>query len=304
MPIARDLSDLPKGESDGDAPVSDPLIGPAIAKWWLDQHDQEERSRALPELPFRFSSAASCTRQLAYQFTGTPETNPPDEADTWRMNLGSLAHDWIAPALADRFPDAEISTEVLCDGRPHIDGSGHADALVVFPNGKRVVVEAKTVNGFGFKMMATHFKGAPEGPRAAHIAQGALYARALEADELRIAYLSLELVSPQLSRYADDPVFGRFCAEWAYTPAEFMPIAEREDRRVRFVLDRLDGRTGGDAAKAVARFIDDDRFGTVEVRNPKKGAWEHHAPDGTLLGAGEKWNCGYCRFQDRCVADG
>jgi hypothetical protein len=49
----------------------------------------------------------------------------------------------------------------------------------------------KTVNGFSFKMKATGFKGPAEGPSWAHILQGALAARALGADTMIIAYLSM-----------------------------------------------------------------------------------------------------------------
>ena len=71
-----------------------------------------------------------------------------------------------------------------------------------------------------------------EGPRHNAVLQGSMYARALNADYLVIAYLSLENIAPgRAAKFGLDDI-GRFAAEWHLTPDEFFPLAEQEMARI------------------------------------------------------------------------
>jgi hypothetical protein len=316
MPINKNLSDLPAAETrEGVTPDADPFIGRAIAEAWLSENFSDEKAHAVEGTSFRFSMAGACSRELAYYMTDTPISDPVDAAGAWRMSLGTMVHEavqkyqnYIIPALmldVDETRSGSIDDEV----KTHIDrcnGSGHADMVITVLDGnntvlKKTVVELKTINGFGYKMAATSFKGAPEGPRQDHVLQAALNAYALDADEVIVCYLSMENVSPNLIKYCDDPMFGRFTAQWTYSKAEWMPLAEAEIERVSKIQARLN-EVDGDALQIRRRVKNDDGV-WVTVNDPSTGAWTRTDEDGAIVDAGKYWKCAYCNYQQQCVGD-
>ena len=188
---------------------------------------------------------------------------------------------------------------------PEISGSGHVDMFfTLFDKDskpyRKVVVEIKTLNGFGFKVAATGFKGPAEGPRRDHIKQAALSAYALDADDVIMCYVSMENVSPSIAgKYCDDAEFGRFTAQWTYSKAEWMPLAEAEIARVGNVLSQIDHPSGG----LVEPTIENDNGVLVSITDPATGRWELMHED-LLIDSGRAWQCGYCRYRDRCIGDG
>ena len=297
MPINKDLSSLPVAELRV-AVVSDsnPFIGRALAQQWLEKNHEEHKSHAVEGTKFRFSMAGSCSRALAYYMTQVEETDPIDEADAWRMGLGTMIHEALQEACITAFPGAKTEVKVQVPG---LNGSGHIDMVFhEYRDGKPWVtaVEIKSINGFGFKMAATGFKGPAEGPRRSHIQQGALGAMGVNADELIICYVAMENVSPSLAKYSDDPVFGRFTAQWTYDRASYMKYAIDEIDRVNFVIDALER---GDSAVDIERSVEKDDGVIVSITNPSNGAWILQHED-EVIDSGTVWNCNYCRWQSRC----
>ena len=312
MAIKKNLADLPVvNTGNGVRPDSDPFIGRAIAKAWLDVNYQEGKAHAVEGSRFRFSMAGTCSRLLQYYDAGAEVTNPPDAADAWRMGLGTMVH----TAIQEYFEASMVNGIFDCNyytvemetktSIPEISGSGHVDMLfTLFDKDekpyRKVVVEIKTLNGFGFKMAATGFKGPAEGPRRDHIKQAALSAYALDADDVIMCYVSMENVSPSLAgKYCDDPEFGRFTAQWTYSKAEWMPLAEAEISRVRTILSQIDHPSN----QLVAPSIENDNGVQVFITDPASGRWELTHED-QLVDSGKAWQCGYCRYRDRCIGDG
>lgn len=325
MTIRKDLSHLPKtSASEGVRSDPDPFIGRAVAAAWLMDNHSDSKPHAVEGTKFRFSMAGTCSRSLAYYFKQTEPTNLPDAADSWRMGLGTMVHEAVQKYFAEAveawkpqmigYPgdmytvhNVEVDFEVPVK-IDRINGSGSADMVVRYfrPDGQRVwtqVIELKTINGFGFKMAATGFKGPAEGPRLSHVQQASLCGYGLDADEVIICYLSMENVSPSLAKsYCDDPEFGRFTAQWSYSRAEFREIAELEMDRIEslIIADSHDDWT----PKSVNPEVYDDKGDLVMVTDPRTGAYVKYAEDFTIIDAGKSWNCNYCRYQDRCTADG
>jgi hypothetical protein len=306
--IRRDLTGLPTASTDagGRPPDRDPWVGRTLATAWLDKRYVADKAHAIDGTRMRMSMAGQCTRAIAYYVAGVPESDPPDEADVWRMQLGTEVHELLQAAMVDAFPGAQIELRV---GLEELSTSGHIDVVVRTPidGGTRTTsIEVKTVNGFGFKMAATNFNGPPEGPRRQHLAQAALQARAIDADEMIIAYVSLENVSPQLARYATTPVFGRFTAQWTYTRDEYMAIFDTEAKRIRYVLDKVptgdEATMAADAAK-VPPFIQHAGGSHARIHPPASGGWIQEA-DGQIIDAGKTWVCDYCRWRAQCNSDG
>jgi hypothetical protein len=309
MAIKKNLGELPiVNTGNGVRPDRDPFIGRAFAAAWLDKNYQEGKAHAVEGSRFRFSMAGTCSRQLQYYVAGEPVTDPPDAADAWRMGLGTMVHtaiqEYFEASMVNgifdcNFYEVEMETKTSI---PEISGSGHVDMFfTLFDKDskpyRKVVVEIKTLNGFGFKVAATGFKGPAEGPRRDHIKQAALSAYALDADDVIICYVSMENVSPSIAgKYCDDPEFGRFTAQWTYSKAEWMPLAEAEIARVSSVLSQIDHPSGG----LVEPTIENDNGVLVSITDPATGRWELMHED-SLIDSGKAWQCGYCRYRTTCI---
>ena len=303
MPIKNDLSSLPPAlRRDGMLPVEKPIVVSLLAQRWFEQYvadGQVDRAKAMPERRFRASWASKrCDRSLQYALTNVEASDPSTLADYWRFGMGTLVHDALEDVIHNLFPDALC--EVPIDLKPiGLDGSATVDIVLPATDNRRaIVIEVKTINGFGFKKAATSFKGPAEGPRWGAIVQGALAAAVFDAD-LIIAYLSLESMSPSLAiSYGDGSDVGRFAAEWHIDAEQAKAIATAEVQRINRVLALTD-------AEIVApREIHDRELQPgATVTDPKRGMWTVE-DNGKVVSTGTTWMCDYCDHRAKCIEDG
>lgn len=317
MPIREDHSELPRSgqQRDDHAPDDHPRFAVRLAHAWADRHvDESDRPFAIEGSKVRGSWAGKCVRDLGYRIAGLEETDPPDLAGYWRMSLGQILHEQIQEVLSEAFPMASIEHVVsFLDGA----GSGHADVfLALGDNGvnydtkylapdhpaRRILIEVKSINGFGFKR-AVGARGSAEGPRDNALAQAALYGKALDAHEIVIVYLSLECLSDRelvkLMGTDAGESWRKFAAEWTYERDEFLPIAQRHET----ILAKAIEMAGDDEHPLLPRHVPDQMPNGAVVVDPTKGLWELKQ-DGQILDAGETWLCNYCGNRSRCIADG
>lgn len=302
MVLKSDLSGLPVQSPDsGEAPVPS-IYGHRLAQAWADKLGDQGRPKA-GDTTFRASWAGMCARALGYLATGVEQTEPPSEADYWRMGLGTIVHELLQEVLGDAFPGAEM--EVKCT---HTDlVSCHIDVVIpevfhpvggaVSVHPTKVSIEIKTINGFGFKK-AIGARGPAEGPKTSHKLQAFIGAKLVDADECRIVYLSLENLSPrELTKLAHgDAETDRFVAEWAYARNDFEPVADKELARLERVRQVI---AGGDLPPRVTP----DMPAGARIVDPQRGAWSIIVDD-QVHGTGSVWQCDYCDFRSRCIADG
>ena len=243
---------------------------------------------------WRGSWAGMCARKVAYMTTGQEKTDPPSTADYWRMGLGSVVHELLEPAIQTWLDDDDsVAVEEEVNVELGLHGHGHVDLVLnSLETGEKVVLELKTINGFGYKMAVE--KG--EGPRHSHILQGAMYARAVEADMLVIGYLSMENISPNRAEAFGIDDIGRFASEWHYPKEQYMPLAAAEEQRLEGIAlaAHADGPTS--IPRRFAHSDPDIPF-PAEIDDPRTGAWKW----GTSFG--KAWQCRYCDYQSRCVTD-
>lgn len=319
--IKNDLSNLPGPERPtGNPPAPGAEFAPLLAKAWADTVDREELAFAL-DTRIRNSWAGKCARQMSYMIQRAEPSNPMDYASYWTFGIGTAIHEMWQAVIQDAFPTAEV--EVTVDMRPHgLDASGHIDLVVTFTEcpydghviapvaacpvcsgiaekGNYVIaIELKSINGFGFKM-SVGARGPAEGPRWSAIVQGSLNGLGMNADEVRIIYLSLENLSPrEMDKQGWDQPWQRFSAEWIYTREEYEGIAKAEIGRMNRILEYVD-----DDKLAPRQIPDPNIPPKARVTDPYTGAWQLER-DGQIIDAGKTWMCGYCSFQDRCVQDG
>jgi hypothetical protein len=291
MAILADHSDLPRparAEGSGLMPDLQPRFVPALVEAWRDADAAREHGTHRGRL--WFSSAGKCARALSYQAAGIPQSDPMDLAGTWNVNLGSIIHDRWQESLKARFPGAEVEIRVeLLDG----DLAGRIDAVVKLPDGRVVVIELKSIGGYGFKACVGKARrgAAAEGPRSDHILQGALGGLAVNADEVVIGYLAKECISEKV---ADGlPELARFSAEWSFSREDYEPLAKAELDRMAGVLRLADGGT------LAARKIPDLPPG-AEITDPSSGVWRVEE-DGLVVDTGSTWACGFCSWQTTCA---
>lgn len=334
MAIAKDHSDLPKGNP----PVADPQYGPLLAMAWRDAYvDESDLPMAVEGVRLRASWAGRCSREIGYKVAGLPETDPPDLAAYWRFGLGTLVHERLQSVLADAYPGAEI--EKITDWkRLGLSGASHVDAYLVTeertsssfrspsgpgssgqedelggagarseayvsdpdegPNSGRTrstVIEIKTTNGFAYKLMVGA-RGPAQGPKSGALLQAALSARALDADEVVIIYLSMEGLSPREAEKIGTDDIGKFCAEWRYPISALNEMIDREVARLGRIVELVDG------GELAPRHYPIEMPPSARVTDPMTGAWTLEK-GGHVLEAGTLWACGYCPMQQRCAGD-
>jgi hypothetical protein len=314
--MVKDLSHLPKDESgDGGGKRAQPpdknptFILPLVDAWWNTYVESGKATLAhsVEGTRFRASMAGMCARRLGYYFEdgdNSGQSDPVTVADAWRFEIGHYLHAEFQKYYLLAYPQAEV--EVNIDFRPPplaLNGSAHADMAVEI-DGKKTVVEIKSVNGYAYKMMASTFRGAPEGPKHGAFLQAALSATQLEADELVVAYLSLENLSPKLAEaVGSGDEIGRFAAQWTYTRDEFEPPALMEAARIQAVMDLVDEHD----ARAVPRsLVDPDVPPGAVIVDPGTSTWQK-VELGKVVDTGKAWHgnyCAYCPYQTRCATDG
>ena len=243
---------------------------------------------------WRGSWAGMCARKVAYMTLGEEKTDPPTTADYWRMGLGSVVHELLEPAIKTWLDnDDTVTVEEEISVKLGEYGNGHIDLVLNTTDGKKIVLELKTINGFGYKMSVEK----DQGPRHSHVLQGSMYAHAVDADLLVIGYLSMENISPQRATSFGIDDIGRFASEWHYPKAEFTQWALDETARLEGIV--LQVHETGDPKGIARRFAhsDPDIPFPAEISDPKSGAWT----SGTSFG--KAWQCRYCDYQTRCIAD-
>lgn len=296
-PIRADHVDLPTAApaeaGDGRAPDLEPRFGPAIIGHWWANYEGGTREHAVEGTRFRASMAGYCSRSLAYYFAQAEETNPPDTADVWRMFLGQMVHAILDPIIEELFGG---ETEKKVDLRPDVDGSATVD--VWLPE-QAILIEIKTAGGYAYKLSATNFKGAPQGPKRGHAIQAAVAADALGAEEMVLLYFAME---PSDRRYVDTDE-QRVTAEWTFTKDEIAALAATERARVSKIIEITDAQ----GPTAVRRMVADDDGRLWLVDKPTATSSSPTVrldADGNIVDSSTTWQCGFCRYRDRCLADG
>lgn len=302
-----------RGSSREGWPPDEPLVGlPAVSAWYQRYIDsgQAELAMAVEGASYRASQAGSCLRQLQYARLGVSQTEPVTVADAWRFTAGHNGHELVQDEIKRAHPEAVVEGKFDFAIDEQVFGATHIDLLVPAPDvgeNKWRVVEIKTTNGYAFKLAASTFRGAPEGPKFSHMRQlGLEWLAATEAGydvvEARLLYLSMELLSPSL---AADVAFGgevgRFLAEWVVTPDELFTLARDQLANFQYVENRT-------VEKKLARRIIPEES-TVEytaiVTNPagrRGGAFSVYSSEQGLVGGGDYWGCNYCGWQTLCAS--
>lgn len=239
-----------------------------------------EKDKAF-DTPFRYSANRGCSRQLALKAAGFEQTNPMDVPGLVVTNDGTLRHELVQDAISTRFPGAQFELPSQIDGLI----SGHCDALIPW-NDRLYLWELKnrgaskfdTAQGVDRRFYRMKEVG---GPSLDAVTQGGLNALALGADEVVIAYISVEALSMQIADKLNLGNLDRIMLEWLIPRQVWEPLALEELNRLRSIKEFLDR----DLIPAATAPGDD---GELEHLNPSA--------------ARRHWRCWYCSHRDLCEA--
>lgn len=337
MALNASHDDMPKADGRNWPPDATPRFGHRLAEAWARQNEEQFHKPTRLGTKLRVSGAGQCARMTGYRALGIAKTEPTTLSGYWRMGLGTMVHSLLEPVMAKAFPGALIEFEI--DYRGHeqfpLDMSGSGDVSLRYsalapgveqigdtitgtptesaesdpasvPASKRIVVEWKTINGYGFKLMTgarKGFGGVDEtGPKKNHIVQAALEGYAEDADEVVLCYLSFECLSENEAKKLGTDDIGKFIAEFTIPregPTGFVAIAEAELRRSTRMMELID------AGELPPRSLP-DLHPKARIVDPLTGRWELRTPDGaSVVDSGEHWQCpSYCDWRSQCIKDG
>ena len=247
----------------------------------------------------RYSDAGGCARAIGYSALGVRPTNPMDAPGVWVTGLGTVIHELIQQAIHQRIPEfqSEVPTQVgqyisgSCDGvllARDVEGWQHGNT----------VYELKTMGAFaydkqiGLKRRARKLDDA-EGPKFQAILQAGLNALGWDEahpdprdqiDTLLLGSVSMEAVSIQLASDAGLNDIQRIMVEFVIPHAVWWSAATQEAQRISNIVEQ----------------VNDDVLPPRFVLTDIHGSYDAISPDA----ARPAWQCTYCKYQDRCAADG
>ncbi len=197
---------------------------------WLRSLDDPARQRRTSRI--RMSQAGKCLRQIAYDAIGHPADVPLSDATVASFTAGDMWHETLQAYLAAKL-GAEIEVECSLPLGDEIL-IGHCDALVTDEMGRLAVWEIKSMAPYSWKLTVKGGKDTPpEGPKPEHITQASLYAKALGADIITLAYVdkatgtwathSQDVDMQAVSHQMDDFHTVKTAIDSGYLPARVIP---------------------------------------------------------------------------------
>jgi hypothetical protein len=305
MAIKKSHENLPAKQkfSPHEPPSKDSIFAKPMAEKYEERYVAKypDGKAMAAEAWFRHSDAGKCGRALHYNLAGFEPSEPLGLADHYRFSIGHLIHEEFQQIFLELYPD-DVEVEFVVTSPPqwYVYGkdlsAGHGDLALTHEDGS-TVVEAKTINGFGFQR-SVGVKYSAEGPRHSAKLQGALNAHCKGADDLVILVFSLDCINAGEAFKQSMEDWQRFAGEWHYDKDTFTQLAVDELARFAMILDYHMGAT-----ELAPRQIPDPAIPPdARITNPANGTWTVEE-DGQVLDAGKTWHCNYCPHQKRCIAD-
>ncbi len=294
------------------APIAPDEFADALAAAWLDINPRQERPIALGAR-FRHSNAGKCARYLQYEELGIEKSEPLTYTARMVFKMGDHVHDEIQSALAAQWgDDCTLEWEGLSFW---MDGSLHSDATIDLGDGRVVVVEIKSINGFGYKLAIGAGRGDAEGPRSSAKLQAAMNACSTpNCVGAYIVYASHEALSVNVAKQNNISERGRILHVWWMDIDECVALATPEFERLNAIGAWIDAHPpeeapameGGQTVEPTIEWIP-RKIPTLpkgaRITDPMTGTWQIER-EGNVVDIGTTWECSYCAYQTRCNNDG
>ena len=250
----------------------------------LRQEEDEGPKPTAAGTLLRCSDAGSCERQRAFNAIQARPTEMRSSETMLAFELGNAIHASLQEMMLslDGFDtQVEVPVDLSSMG---VSLSGHCDGLMTNSDGRSMVVEIKTMSGYG---AVRHFGGEP---KREHVAQAALYAAGLDADGILIVYVAKEAAYRKSAGVRPGEI-----AQWYYeldeevypdeSVRDVMQMELHRFARVQRSIERnqLPEPLVQDAENDYEMF-------RVDLPGPFGQPSKHH-----------HWECRYCVYNTACV---
>ena len=257
------------------------------AEWYDYKVRQEEeigpKPTALGTL-LRCSDAGSCERQRAFNAINAKPTERRSGETMLAFEVGNAIHASLQEMMLqlDGFNTAiEVPVDLSGWG---VSLSGHCDAVMTNSEGKCMVVEIKTMSGYG---AVRHFT---TGPKREHVAQAGMYALGLDADGILIVYVAKEAAYRKSAGVRPGEVM-----QWYYELDEEVYPGESVRDVVQMELHRFArvelSLEYNELPEPLVQDAENDyEMFRVDLPGPFDQPSKHH-----------HWECRYCVYNTACV---
>lgn len=141
---------------------------------------QDDGHRSRSDVPHAYASEAlGCERKIALRSLGFKGTQPISLMSRITLTIGSHIHDVVQGAMARKYPDFEREVEWSLD-----QVTGRADGVYTARNGRKTVLEIKTVSDWKFRTAVSRDEPAEE-----NVLQAMISAFALGIDQVHLLYI-------------------------------------------------------------------------------------------------------------------
>lgn len=258
-------------------------------EWYTYKLRQEEEVGPKPTAAntlLRCSDAGSCERQRGFNAINAKPTEHRSAETMLAFELGNAIHESLQEMMLqlDGFNTAiEVPVDLSGWG---VSLSGHCDAVITNSEGKCMVVEIKTMSGYG---AVRHFVG---GPKREHVAQAGLYAAGLDADAILIIYVAKEAAYRKSLSVRPGQIM-----QWYYELDEEVYPDESVRDVMQMELNRF-ARVESELSKnrLPEPLVQDEEtleMFRVDLPGPFDQPSKHH-----------HWECRYCVYNSACVEHG
>lgn len=230
----------------------------------------------------RCSSAGSCERQQAFSAIKAKPTEQRSSETLLAFEIGNAIHNSLQEMMLAR-DDFDTQVEVPVDlSSLGVSLSGHCDALITDSQGNKIVVEIKTMSGYG----ASRTFGSD--PKREHVCQAGLYATGLEADAILIVYVAKEADRGWKVRPGQIAQWYYELDEEVYPDESVRDVVNSELARFSRVEHYLN--QGLLPEPLVQDSNEDYAMSRVELVGPFGAPSKHH-----------HWECRYCIYNSACA---
>ena len=258
-------------------------------EWYTYKLRQEEEVGPKPTAAntlLRCSDAGSCERQRGFNAINAKPTEHRSAETMLAFELGNAIHESLQEMMLqlDGFNTAiEVPVDLSGWG---VSLSGHCDAVMTNSEGKCMVVEIKTMSGYG---AVRHFVG---GPKREHVAQAGLYAAGLDANAILIIYVAKEAAYRKSLSVRPGQIM-----QWYYELDEEVYPDESVRDVMQMELNRF-ARVESELSKnrLPEPLVQDEEtleMFRVDLPGPFDQPSKHH-----------HWECRYCVYNSACVEHG
>ena len=258
-------------------------------EWYTYKLRQEEEVGPKPTAAntlLRCSDAGSCERQRGFNAINAKPTEHRSAETMLAFELGNAIHESLQEMMLqlDGFNTAiEVPVDLSGWG---VSLAGHCDAVMTNSEGKCMVVEIKTMSGYG---AVRHFVG---GPKREHVAQAGLYAAGLDADAILIIYVAKEAAYRKSLSVRPGQIM-----QWYYELDEEVYPDESVRDVMQMELNRF-ARVESELSKnrLPEPLVQDEEtleMFRVDLPGPFDQPSKHH-----------HWECRYCVYNSACVEHG